>query len=232
MKSKGFSLIELVVAMAVSLLAILMLLMLFKQVIRVGMESTQDAELDHSLDTALLVIQKTVQNAGYGTGGIGDIAVSTIEGSDNIEVSALFWRLNTNDDFLLNPFKDTSSNIETETETETETQCWGISESVSNLSDENYLHQLFLLQWDSCGSTDDLKGNPTRWAVKDIIASFKTKQPTPIFSYEPVLLINESEKCSPYGIEDIKGSYKVVISAKVPDYKTTERSVCLTNISF
>lgn len=73
MRNKGFSLIELLVAMAVSLLAILMLLMLFKQVTRLGMSSSQDAEYDANLETALLIVQKLVQNAGYGIGNDQDI---------------------------------------------------------------------------------------------------------------------------------------------------------------
>lgn len=87
MRNKGFSLIELLVAMAVSLLAILMLLMLFKQVTRLGMSSSQDAEYDANLETALQIIQKLVQNAGYGTGNEQDVLsyrlITPIENDNN-----------------------------------------------------------------------------------------------------------------------------------------------------
>ena len=67
----GISLISLMVGTALSMLTILTMLALFKNLIPVSIESTQNANHDGGLASALLLTQLELQSAGFGILGAG-----------------------------------------------------------------------------------------------------------------------------------------------------------------
>ena len=67
MPKNGFTLVELMVGLVIGMLCMIMMLMLFKQVSHISLQSSQDAEYDAQLQTSMLIVQKLIQNAGYGS---------------------------------------------------------------------------------------------------------------------------------------------------------------------
>lgn len=234
MRSKGFSLIELLIAMAISLIAILMLLMLFKQVTRVGMASSQDAELDAKIDTAMLVIQKMVQNAGYGTGNSDDITVVENDSSAGLNSNIVFWRINSDVLSLLDPQEPEIDEDENIIPSIFNVQCYALSEAITSVENSLYSHQLVLSKTTNCTNVSVFTDSLLDWQEDSVISSFTSQTSSPIFSYKLEELINES--CSPHGIKSIKGSIKFTVIAEKPTPDSNSRDVierisCLTNIT-
>ncbi|WP_180028305.1 PilW family protein [Acinetobacter sp. YH16032] len=157
MSQKGFTLIELMVGLVIALLCMIMMLMLFKQTTQIGINSSQDSEYDAQIRTGLLVAQKLIQNAGYGTGNSNDIVSGTFYSNP-----AIFWR------FI--------PNIGT---TPTTYQCQGLAEKISD-DGNSKLHRLVLLKR-NCGSDTDL--TDANWLEDQVIVAFRSSSSSPIFSY-------------------------------------------------
>lgn len=205
MSKNGFSLVELLITLALSLTTILMMMMLFKQVGRVGISVTQDAELDLQLETGILVAQKLLRGAGYGTGNRNDIVIDSYS-----EQPAVFWRLRP--DLEVEPV---------------EIICQGLTETVEQ--DQNmFVHRLLLLSSSSCSESADLKS--LNWSIDNVLAKIRSEHEENIFNYKL-----EGE-CNPFGIKEIQGARKVIITGKKKNIteglgRFVQRAVCLNNIS-
>lgn len=210
MSKNGFSLVELLIALALSLTTILMMTMLFKQVGRVGILATQDAEFDLQLETGILVAQKLLQGAGYGTGNLGDIK----EGSFS-EQPAIFWRLRP--DLEVEPI---------------ELKCQGLTETVEQ--DQNmYVHRLLLLSSPSCSASEDL--NNLTWNIDNVLTKILSGHKESIFDFELKSELGLESRCNPFGIKEIEGSRKVIITVNNKNIteglgRVVQRAVCLNNI--
>lgn len=206
MKQAGFTLIELMVGMVIAILCMLMMLMLFKQITQIGMSAAQDAEYDAQIQTGLLVAQKFIQNAGYGSGLANDIQKGTQFG-----YSAIFWR------FI--------PNIGT---TPITYQCQGIAEKITT-DGNTKLHQLILLK-KACGSEPTTWINGT-WEEDQNIVTFRSSKSDPIFQYDI-----SAGKCTPYGVDknNSNGLKQLTITAKREHMTGTggsiKNTVCLNNI--
>ena len=206
MKQKGFTLIELLVGLAISMLCMVLVMMMFKQIMRTGAEAARDAEYDAQLETSMLIAQKLVQNAGYGSGAAADIAV----GSYNSK-PAMFWRLI--------PNLDTAPTVY---------QCSGLAEEIS-ASGTRYIHKLRLLSDATpCAAGDDLATKS--WTNQRTLISIKNDSADAIFSYAL------GGNCSPFGAAHAEGTKKIIITGTRPDIDasaighTIQRAVCLKNI--
>ena len=77
----GFSLVELMVTLVVSLVAILSMLSLFQGISRNSTEAKVGARLDGQVQLGLLTAHKLLQGAGYGTGGSYGTDLQLINGA-------------------------------------------------------------------------------------------------------------------------------------------------------
>lgn len=221
MNQKGFTLIELMIGLVISVLCMIMMLMLFKQLSHIAMSSSQDAENDSQLQTGILVIDKLVQNAGYGslnnsggTNNTGDIGIGTFAGNP-----ALVWRYVPDPDTSITTYK-----------------CEGIGEEITTEGNHK-IHKLFLLKRACGNSTTITSGN---WVVDQPIMSIKTTTSSPIYAFSM-----SSENCTPFGIgKTYTGAQKIIVSAErqhldlstSPDQTTNNitkklsSTICLNNI--
>lgn len=157
MGQKGFTLVELMVGLVISMLCMIMMLMLFKQTTQIGISSSQDAEYDAQIQTGLLVAQKFIQNAGYGSGKTYDIKTGSYASNN-----ALFWRLIPNVD-----------------STSIAYQCQGIAERIAQ--DGNaYIHRLMLIR-KTCNANNDWQLGA--WEDDQVIVVFRSLKPEPVFNY-------------------------------------------------
>ena len=221
MNQKGFTLIELMIGLVISVLCMIMMLMLFKQLSHIAMSSSQDAENDSQLQTGILVIEKLVQNAGYGSinnsGGsnnTGDIGIGTFSGNP-----ALVWRYV--------PDLDASQTIY---------KCEGIGEEITT-EGAHKIHRLVLLKR-ACGNNTEITSGD--WIIDQPIMSIKTTTSSPIYAFSM-----SSENCTPFGIgKTYTGAQKIVVTAErqhldlsdSPEQNTNNvtkklsSSICLNNI--
>ena len=157
MHQKGFTLIELMVGLVIAMLCMIMMLMLFKQTTQIGISSAQDAEYDAQIQTGILVSQKFIQNAGYGSGKTLDVKTGSYASN-----AALYWRL--------------IPNVGT---TPITYQCQGIAEKVAQ--DGNaFMHRLVLIK-KTCNANDNWEAGT--WADDQVIVAFRSTKQEPVFSY-------------------------------------------------
>lgn len=205
MSKNGFSLVELLIAMALSLITILMVMMLFKQVGRVAVSVAQDAEFDLQLETGMLVTQKLLQGAGYGTGNFDDVAIGSYSGRP-----AVFWRLRP--DLEAEPI---------------ELICQGVAEGIEQ--DQNmFVHRLLLLASSSCSESAQLED--LSWDVASVLATMRSEHNEHVFDFKL------EDECDPFGVKEIGGARKVIITGKKLNISEglgqfVQRAVCLNNIS-
>lgn len=241
MAKNGFTLVELLIGMLIGMLCIIILLMLFKQISRVGMVSARDAEYDAQLETGVLIAQKLIQNAGYGSGNAADIATgfvtftnttNTVANATTSGQSAIFWRIAPNP--AVSSFK-----------------CYGLVETVTS-SGNNYIHRLIYLTKESCDSpmaTSPANPNLNQmadWTATpivrvDINANEVTEAATAAGvtpdaqARKPIFTFNRAGSCSPYGIQNVQGGAKVTITGNRLNVssglgRSIQRAVCLRNI--
>ena len=202
MQQKGFTIIELMVGLVISMLCLMMMLMLFKQISKIGVNAAQDAEYNAQIQTGLLVAQKFVQNAGYGSGYSHDIKLGEYQ-----QQAAVFWRLIPNIGSV--PIRY---------------QCQGIAEKIT---DEGavQLHRLMLIK-KPCNSTDSWQEGI--WEDDQVIISIRSTQADPIFSY--ALNANQCTPYG-VDQNAIKGLRQLTIEARREHMdKTINSAICLNNI--
>lgn len=205
MKQNGFTLVELMVGLVVSMLCMIMMLMLFKQVSQISMSSSQDAEYDAQLQTGLLVAQRFIQNAGYGSGQANDIYVGTQFGNP-----AVFWRMVSN---------LSSSPVSY--------SCQGIGEKVTT-EGKFKIHRLVLLKKTACGTSEAIQSGT--WEEDQSIMAIKNQNDSATFQYTLI-----SNACRPFGIDkNTSGSKQLTLTAPRQNMtglgNSVETSICLSNI--
>lgn len=157
MKQHGFTLIELLIGIVIAILCMLMMLTLFKQTTQIGVNSSQDAEYDAQIQIGLLVAQKFIQNAGYGSGLSNDIVLVS-----STSIPTLYWRF-----------------IPSINQTPITYQCQGLIEKIVQ-ENSTYLHRLVLIK-KNCGSTTDWQTGT--WEEDQTLATIRSSKQDPIFQY-------------------------------------------------
>lgn len=202
MHQKGFTLVELLVGLVIAMLCMIMMLMLFKQTTQIGISSSQDAEYDAQIQTGLLVSQKFIQNAGYGSGKALDIKTGTYAGN-----ASLLWRL-----------------IPNIGATPITYQCQGIAEKVTQ--DGNaFMHRLVLIK-KTCNATDTWETGT--WQDDQVIVAFRSNKADPVFSY--TLTTGQCTPFGIDKSAD-KGLRQVTINARREHLNgSIKNTICLNNI--
>ena len=213
MKKNGFTLLELMIRLVIAMLCMIMMLMLFKQISQVSLESSFEAEYDTQVQIGMLVLQKVIQNAGYGSGHANDIAVDT-----NKNILYLWF---TPDITIPTALK-----------------CQAI---LAHNDIENKEYRLYLLEnTNNCGTSADLNTS-TIWSsvytTKSPLITIKNKNieatTAAVFSFKVEDLAG-GKKCTPYGIskDNPSGSKYVTVTAQgqYSSVKQIQSSICLNNI--
>jgi prepilin-type N-terminal cleavage/methylation domain-containing protein len=205
MKQNGFTLVELMVGLVIAMLCMIMMLMLFKQISQISMSSTQDSEYDAQLKTGMLVMEKFVQNAGYGSGHPSDIQLGT-----HFSNPAIFWRFIPNLD-----------------STPIAYQCQGIAEQMTT-DGKSTLHRLVLISKANCGNSSAVEDG--EWTEQHAILAIKNSDAAPIFNYQ----IAQGD-CRPYGIDKKNVGVKHIQLSAPRQHMTglgdrIQTTVCLNNI--
>ena len=203
MKQNGFTMVELLIGLLLSTLAMTMMLALFKNIVHVGVDSAQGSEHDTKLQNSLLTIQKLVQQAGYGHGAQDDIVLGTFDSNP-----ALLWRFAT----ALDPTTNAGTNY----------LCQGIGEKIEPNAKT---HRLVFLAGTPCSDTADL--TTITWQIKQHLASIRSAQTTPLIDYDLVA----SPNCIPFGIDNSYGGGKRLTLTATITGRTIKPSLCLNNIT-
>lgn len=204
MRQKGFTLVELMVGLVISLLCMAMMMMLFKQITRTGAEAARAAEYDAQLETSLLIVQKLVQNAGYGSGASDDVATAAYSGGGN----ALYWR--------------TAPNLSAPANYE----CKGIAEKIE-ASGTRYIHRLLLLDSAACAAGDL---TAKTWALSQTMISIKAATVAPIFSFSVAGNCSPFGTANVQGAKKVVISATREDIGTGALGKNVQRAVCLNNI--
>ena len=205
MKANGFTLVELMVGLVIAMLCMIMMLMFFKHHSQVSMSSSRDAQYDAQLRTGMLVMEKLVQNAGFGSGQTDDIGIGTYAGHP-----ALFWRFRPD-----------------LTETPIQYSCQGFAEEIV-AEGQQFLHRLISLNLSNCGN--DTVFNDLSWESSQAILLVKSSDNSPIFEFQLSL-----GNCRPFGIDEHQsGLMQLLMSARRQHGtglgESIQSSVCLNNI--
>ena len=222
----GFTLVELLVGIVIAMLCMIMMLMLFKQISKVSLESMQDADYDTQIQTGSLIIQKLVQNAGFGIDrSVNPTNIQDIQIVEINNKTSIYWRV-------------LSSNPTDPTVTKKYT-CEAL---ISENDVINKEYKLFMLSYpDNCGpdlnpGTASLWADPTRYTKSPLISIRNpeiTATTDPIFSFS-LSDVPTGKNCTPYGISENNpsGSKFVTVTAKSKELavKTVQQTICLNNI--
>lgn len=208
MHKNGFTMIELLVGIVIAMLCMITMLMLFKQISHIGVDTTQDAEYDAQLQSGILAAQKFIQNAGYGSGQQTDIAIGSFAGNP-----AIVWLF----------AKDLSA-------TPLAYECQGIGEEITT-EDGQTVHRLYLLKKTACGKTEAITAGT--WEKDQSITVLRNNSTTPLYQYTMT-----AGACSPFGIEkaNAKGLKQVTLTAARKHMSSgvgqnIQTVVCLNNIA-
>ncbi|MFV5466316.1 PilW family protein [Acinetobacter towneri] len=212
MNKNGFTMLELLVGLVVAMLCMIMMLMTFKQISKISLESSLDADYDTQVQLGMLVLQKVIQNAGYGSGQTTDIKVNSTN-------DMLYLRFIPN---VNNPLAYT---------------CQALGYANDPIKKE---YKLFLFENSvNCGASTDLA--TIDWTntntTKSPLITIKNKNieaATPAVFKFYVENLASDKKCTPYGIspDNPSGTKTVTVTAK--GQHTTEKQIqsliCLNNI--
>lgn len=205
MAQNGFTLVELMVGLVIGMLCMIMMLMMFKQISHISLQSSQDAEYDAQLQTSMLIVQKLMQNAGYGSGQAKDIGTGTY-----LTRPALFWRYVADVDA-----------------TPLEYHCQGVSEQISTENNQK-VHRLIVLKKDNCGNITAF--NSVAWDEQQTIIAIRNQSDSALFQYA----ISASD-CRPFGIDKNNVGIREVTLTAPRQYLSgaaanIQTKVCLNNI--
>lgn len=208
MPKNGFTMIELLVGIVIAMLCMVTMLMMFKQLTQVGVNSTQDAEYDAQLQSGMLAAQKYIQNAGYGSGEQTDIAIGSYSGNP-----AVLWLQV--EDLNASPIAY---------------QCQGIGEEITTV-DGQKIHRLVLLKKAACGKTEAITAGA--WVKDQPIVAIKNPADAPVYQFA----LSSGTACAPFGIEKDNAAGLKQITLKAARQHMTgvgeniQNVVCLSNIS-
>lgn len=205
MRANGFTMLELLVGLLIAMLCSIMLLMLFKQTTQISVNSAHDAEYEAQLQTGMMIAQRFIQNAGYGSGSPSDIEIGT-----HLNQPAVFWR------YVPNLAATPISYV-----------CQGIAEEIT--TEGNFkLHRLILIEKANCGNTTAITSGT--WQEAKALVAIRNTADTPIFQFS--LSVSD---CTPFGIDHHKsGSKQINLSAARPHItgvgNQLQTAICLNNI--
>lgn len=211
MRKNGFTLIELMIGMVIAMLSMSMMMMMFKQVSQVSFGSAADAQYDTDIQIGLMVAQKYLQNAGYGSGQANDIALGSYAGTGN---DAVYWRYV--------PDLDQPAQY----------KCQGISEKIDQEGNRS-VHRLLLLTNAACNGAGLVSAGA--WSIEQTVIAIKKSNSDKIFSYEMA-----DGSCTPYGIdENTVIRQQITITAKRQHItadadeasKSIQHTLCLNNVT-
>lgn len=205
MPKNGFTLVELMVGLVIGMLCMIMMLMMFKQVSYISVQSSQDAEYDAQLQTSMLIVQKLIQNAGYGSGAVSDIATGTYMSNP-----AVFWRYVEN--------VNASPIVYT---------CQGVGEKITTENNQK-VHRLIVLKKDSCGNSSAV--NSGAWQEQQTVVAIRNQSDTALFQYSL-----SASNCRPFGIDKNNIGIRQITLTAPRQYLTgtaanIQTTVCLNNI--
>lgn len=206
MTKNGFTLVELLVGLLIAMLCMIMMLTIFRQIVHISSESTQDAEYDTQIKTGMLVMERLIQNAGFGSGLASDIKIATYNNRPTV-----FWRYISDLNAVPVAY-----------------ECQAITEQIIQ-ENKFEIHRLVLLRKAACGTTTALEEGD--WEVYQPIASIRNQQNTPIFQYTLA-----EGACRPFGIDQTSiGVRHLTLSASRQHTVTGLGSqmnsiICLNNI--
>lgn len=216
MKQNGFTLVELMVGLAVAMLCMTMMLTVYAQINQIGSDAMRATEYDAQLETGVLIGQKLVQNAGYGvdptTVTTPNIVVIPVSGNTPV---ILYWR--ERPDITATPITY---------------KCSKVTETITPKGSQGFTHRLLLQETNNCGTNaiDSVTyGASARTIVK--IDSTGSSSNMPIFN------LNVGTGCSPFGTSGMTGGGAfngklITITGKRLDISNPiSRSVCLRNIT-
>lgn len=204
----GFTVVELLISILIALLGIAIILMFLLSPKEDHLIPSEHAEFDDQLHTSLLIAQKYLHNAGYGSGSRHDIALGTYQGHD-----AIFWR-------FVRQLHVSPQRYE----------CQGLTEKIS-VNEEHTVHRLILLGKKNCDSQSEITQG--QWQEQQGIALLKTSTQQPLFQY-----YMHQGPCAPYGMRPINHatphSQQLTLIALRPHAmgidRTIQSVICLNNI--
>ena len=205
MNKNGFTLVELMVGLVISMLCMITMLMLFKQVSHISLQSNQDAEYDAQLQTGMLIVQKLIQNAGYGSGAANDIEIGTY-----LSRPAVFWRYV--EDIDASPIVYI---------------CQGVSEQITTDNNQK-VHRLIVLKKDNCGNLNAVSSGT--WQHQQTIIAIRNQSDSALFQYAM-----SASDCRPFGIDKNNFGIRQITLTAPRQYLTgtgenIQTKVCLNNI--
>lgn len=206
MKANGFTLLELMVGIVISMMCMIMMMMFFKHHSAISLSSSQDAEYDTQVKTGLLIIEKFVQNAGYGSGKPEDVDIGTYSGNP-----ALLWRYMPNLNAVPMSY-----------------ECQGITEKIEN-ENGHKIHRLVLLKNPNCGN--DTAITDLSWPEPQSILAIKNDSATPIFQFQ----LSHGD-CRTYGIDSNNAGARQLTVTAPRQHGTgvgqeVQTKICLNNIN-
>lgn len=218
----GHNLVNLMIGMVLSMIAVLASLTLFRSLGEVAIETRSGTNHDGQISSAMLMLQLELQNAGFGINDAGAAHIVSVDGGASSD--QLYWR------YKLNGAFECRKLIYTETKVSL-----GDAEDVSRLE--------IFKQQAGCTETSALEIDVT-WEPYVVIANFNPMSaPNSSFLNVGPLV---KEDCWPYGQGEIQSRYTVRIqvdgavrNAQVSDAgtsvgistKANEYYYCLTNLT-
>ncbi|WP_205343136.1 PilW family protein [Denitrificimonas caeni] len=206
---RGFTLISLLVGTVLSLLTIVAMLALYKNLVQVAVIATQDANHDGGLASALLTAQLELQSAGFGLDGSANIYLPS--------TATILWR-----------YKDLDT---------LKTSCSGLLLRPHPIKTELNYRTLTLLHKPDCNaalSTLSVAESDTAlkasWGTgSDAITNLAVLAPLTVLTFEKT----DTTACSNYSVGNTFKQPKITIEAtnsSSADALKTTYTVCLSNI--
>lgn len=216
-KQRGLTLISLMIGTAFSMLTILAMLALYKNLIQFSIEATQDANHDGGLASAMLIAQLELQNAGFGINKDFD---ETVFIHNTASTNALLWY------YKLSPTDNTK-------------QCAGLIERQHPGKDKKHFRTLTLLQQSDCTLNLEVlsAADPvnTGWETVTNLAILKKPEP----AQQLLKFTKTTEICSGNYYSSIEGNHpaiKITAMSSSALHNTDKDqlkimyTVCLSNI--
>lgn len=206
---RGMSLISMMIGLAISMLSILAMLSLYRNIVQNAVVATRSANLDGQIAAGLLSAQLELQSAGFGIEDANgaDLMLATIDLSDNSP--ALLWRLLEENNYLCRGLLDR-----------------GVTEAATGQS----MRVLSLLQASDCDASGNLADR--NWAVVSDLVEFRRQSASQI-GFEI-----DSRICWPFGANGSNSTSHAQVTLSAPSSSQLAGasadpitySICLPNV--
>lgn len=209
----GFSLISLLVGVAISMIAIMGMMSLFSSTVQSTAHAARDARLTGERSTGLMVASSRLQEAGY---GIADVS--------RANHLLLLAGATLSDDGMLNGTKvsgdGTGNALVWQWRDGATDRCSGLYAPSGN--DQQGLYELVVK---NCGSVD--AALTTEWETRRLIFDKKDIQ-DPLAVSISLTQFNSAPGCHGFGVAG-QGGVRVTLSAREPSGTSLNSSTCLLN---